>query len=44
MIFYALSNAAQRVLLHGPGAELEGTDFKPRPDGLMLRSVMASLH
>ena len=29
MIFYALSNAASRVSLHGPGAELEGGGQTP---------------
>ena len=32
MIFDALSNAAYSVLLHGPGAELEGVFKHPRRD------------
>ena len=32
MIFDALSNAAYRVSLHGPGAELQGV-FKHPPPG-----------
>ena len=29
MIFYALSNAAYRASLRGPGAEIEGDGFSP---------------
>ena len=31
MILYALFNAAYRVSLHGPGAELEGGGVKHQP-------------
>ena len=40
MIFYALSNAAYRVSINSPGAELEGV-FKPPPDRRVRRRATA---
>ena len=38
MIFGALSNAAYRVSLRGPGAELEGALKSPPPSGENLEA------
>ena len=37
MIFGALSNAAYRVSLHGPGAELDGVDVQTPPAAWRVR-------
>ena len=37
MIFYALLNAAYRVSLHGPGAELEGGGVFKHPSAQRVR-------
>ena len=36
MIFYAISNVAYPVSLHGPGAELEGVFKHTHPDPALL--------
>ena len=41
MIFYALSNAAYRVSLRGPGAEIEGGGFNPAGRKLSVAQLHA---
>ena len=41
MIFYALSNAAYRVSLRGPGAEIEAGSQHPPPPQQVVENVEA---